>query len=143
MSHFVSKMVAHLKQHQLGGASLFQAQLLKRLFLHSDNAAQHFKSSKSLHWLSKQRVDMNLVSITWDFGPPGHGKVLQSRTHACMTIFFNGQGRVGRSGGMLKQWIKQRKLSRLAVDPNDNSMPCPVAHPIGSLMASAEECYCV
>ena len=44
-------------------------------------------------------------------------------------------------GGMLKQWIKQRKLSRLAVDPNDNSMPCPVAHPIGSLMAPAEECH--
>ena len=71
----------HLKQQTVEGVPLFEAQLLKRLFVHSDNAAQHFKSSKSLHWLSKQLSkqlldsDIGFQSVMWDFGPPGHGKV--------------------------------------------------------------------
>ena len=52
--------------------------MITRLFLHSDNVAQHFKSSKSLHWLSKQTFVMDFVSGMWDYGPPGHGKVLFS-----------------------------------------------------------------
>ena len=43
---------------------------------------------------------------------------------------------------MLKQWIRQRKLSRLTVDPNDRTMRCPIAEPeTEGLMASAEACY--
>ena len=44
--------------------------------MHTDNAAQHFKSSKSLHWLSQQMREMGLTSVFWDFGAPGHGKVI-------------------------------------------------------------------
>ena len=58
MRHFVAVSVAHLKQQTVGGVPLFQAQMLRRLFIHSDNAAQHFKSSKSLHWLSTQIAAM-------------------------------------------------------------------------------------
>jgi hypothetical protein len=75
MRHFVAAAVRHLKEQTVGGVSLFEAQQLKQLFVHSDNAAQHFKSSKSLHWLSKQILDMGFLSVMWDFGPPGHGKV--------------------------------------------------------------------
>ena len=52
--------------------------MIRQLSLHSDNAAQHFKSSKSLHWLSKQLADLGFASGLWDFGPPGHGKVIQT-----------------------------------------------------------------
>ena len=45
-------------------------------------------------------------------------------------------------GGTLKQWIRQKKMSRLSVDPNDATMRCPTAEPeTEGLMASAEECY--
>ena len=71
MRHFVAAAVSHLKEQTVGGVSLFEAQQLKRLFVHSDNAAQHFKSSKSLHWLSKQIHDMGFLSVLWDLGPPG------------------------------------------------------------------------
>jgi len=42
---------------------LFAEQMITALFLHSDNAAQHFKSSKSLHWLSKQMKGMGFISL--------------------------------------------------------------------------------
>ena len=42
----------------------------------------------------------------------------------------------------MKQWIRQKKLSRLSVDSNDPTMRCPTAEPeTEGLMASAEECY--
>jgi hypothetical protein len=37
--------------------------MITRLFLHLDNAAQRFVSSKSLHWLSKQMNDMGFISV--------------------------------------------------------------------------------
>jgi hypothetical protein len=74
MRNFVTATVKHLKEQTVGCVSLFEAQLLELLLMHSDNAAQHFKSSKSLHWLSKQLRDMGFRSVLWDFGPPGHGK---------------------------------------------------------------------
>ena len=80
MRHFVAESIRHLRGHTVGGIPLFEAQMIPRLFLHSDNAAQHFKSSKSLHWLSKQMNDMGFISVMWDFGPPGHGKVPPPRT---------------------------------------------------------------
>ena len=81
MRHFVAASLAHLRQQtNSAGVPLFVYQKLTTLCLHSDNAAQHFKSSKSLHWLSKQIVEMGFISVLWDFGPPGHGKVLQFAT---------------------------------------------------------------
>jgi len=105
------------------------------LCVHSDNAAQHFKSSKSLHWLSKQIEGMGFKSVLWDFGPPGHGK-----------------GEWDGLGGMLKQWIRQRKLSKLSVDPNEAAVRLPVEDSDdedaddddaneGNLLASADACY--
>ena len=42
----------------------------------------------------------------------------------------------------MKQWIRQKKLSRLSVDSNDPTMRCPTAEPeTEGLMALAEECY--
>jgi len=49
MRHFVAESIRHLRGQTVGGTPLFEAQMITRLFLHSDNAAQHFKSSKSLH----------------------------------------------------------------------------------------------
>ena len=68
MRHFVAATVVHLKKQTVNGVPLFEAQMLTTLCVHSDNAAQHFKSSKSLNWLSKQLREMG-------FGAPGHGKV--------------------------------------------------------------------
>ena len=80
MRFFVAKAIKQLKEKTgENGDSIWDSQLLTALYLHSDNAAQHFKSSKSLHWLSKQIVDMGLKSVVWDFGPPGHGKVRKHR----------------------------------------------------------------
>jgi len=69
------KTLEHLRGQTVQGVPLFEAQMITRLFLHSDNAAQHFNSSKSLHWLSKQTFVMDFASGLWDYGPPGHGKV--------------------------------------------------------------------
>jgi len=75
MRHFVATAVKHLKdQRGCDARSIWTSQLLTVLCVHSDNAAQHFKSSKSLHWLSKQIEGMGYKSVLWDFGPPGHGK---------------------------------------------------------------------
>jgi len=42
---------------------------------------------------------------------------------------------------MLKNWIVQRKVSRLTFDPNDPTMRCPTAtRETEGLMVSAEEC---
>jgi hypothetical protein len=64
---------------------------LNVLYVHSDNAAQHFKSSKTLHWFTKQLGGMGFHSILYDFGPPGHGK-----------------GVWDGLGGELKQWLRRR-----------------------------------
>jgi len=69
MRCFVEKTIEHLKEQ---GA--VKDHKLKVLCVHSDNAAQHFKSSKSLHYFSKQLEGMGFESIIYDFGPPGHGK---------------------------------------------------------------------
>ena len=52
------------------------------LFIHSDNASQHFKNSKTLNWLSKRSSSTKrrkgslsqLKKCQWSFGAPGHGK---------------------------------------------------------------------
>jgi hypothetical protein len=59
MRHFVADSVAHLKEQKDDqGGSVFKSQLLTILRIHPDSAAQHLKSSKSLHWLSKQLLGM-------------------------------------------------------------------------------------
>ena len=49
------------------------------------SVVQHFKSSKSLQWLSTQLLEgglgaMGITSILWQFGAPGHGKVSNAIT---------------------------------------------------------------
>ncbi len=84
MHFFVAATVKHLKE-----PGVIKEQMLTSLFVHSDNAAQHFKSSKSLHWLSKQLEGEDFTSVMWDFGPPGHGKVSVHYTgHIYKSNFF-------------------------------------------------------
>ena len=80
MRHFVAESIRHLRGQTVGGTPLFDAQVITRPFLHSDDAAQYFKSSKSLNLLSKQMKGMGFISVMWDFGPPGHGKVPPPKT---------------------------------------------------------------
>ena len=63
MRHFVAESIRHLQGQTVGGTPLFDAQVITRLFLHSDDAAQYFKSSKSLHLLSKQMKGMGFISL--------------------------------------------------------------------------------
>ncbi len=84
MHHFVAESIRHLRGQTVGGTPLFEAQMITRLFLHSDNAVQHFKGSKSMHWLSKQMRDMGFILVMWVFGPPEHGKVPPRRTARLM-----------------------------------------------------------
>jgi hypothetical protein len=69
MRFFVAKTVKALRDK-----GVLARNKITVLCVHSDNAAQHFKSSKSLHWLSRQLFEMGFTSVLWDFGPPGHGK---------------------------------------------------------------------
>jgi hypothetical protein len=93
MRYFVSSAVRRIKAlRDAAGNPLIEA---TTLCLHSDNAAQHFKSSKSLHWLSKQILEMGFTSVLWDFGPPGHGKVVFVCPLARFP-FIVSIGRVGR-----------------------------------------------
>jgi hypothetical protein len=41
--------------------------------IHSDNAGQHFKSGKTLNYLSRL-LGLLGINVTWSFGCPGHGK---------------------------------------------------------------------
>jgi hypothetical protein len=41
--------------------------------IHSDNAGQHFKSGKTLNYLSRLLTLLG-INVTWSFGCPGHGK---------------------------------------------------------------------
>ena len=53
--------------------SNFQEEI-KSVHVHSDNAGQHFKNSKTLNFLSRLLELLTLVVVTWSFGCPGHGK---------------------------------------------------------------------
>ena len=48
-------------------------EVIHRIHLHSDNAATHFKSNKTLNFLSRLKSLLG-VPVTWSFGCPGHGK---------------------------------------------------------------------
>ena len=78
MQCFVAKVIQHLKGDAPGGSdNVILKQGLTYLCIHSDNAKQHFKSSKSIYFFTKQLVggsgEFGFTSITWDFGAPGHG----------------------------------------------------------------------
>ena len=78
MQCFVAKAIQHLKGDAPGGSdNATSKQGLTSLCTHSGNAAQHFKSSKSTSFFTKQLVggggEFGFTSITWDFGAPGHG----------------------------------------------------------------------
>ena len=78
MQCFVAKIIQHLKGDVPGGSvSVIFKQGLTSLCIHSDNAAQHFKSSRGIYFFTKQLVggseESGFTSITWDFGAPGHG----------------------------------------------------------------------
>lgn len=76
MRHFITDTVNNLKS-----TGIFDREQFTVLCFHSDNASQHFKSSKSLHWLSCQLQMEHLMtddevqalgfrSALWDFGCP-------------------------------------------------------------------------
>ena len=78
MQCFDAKAIQHLKGDAPGGSdNVTLKQGLTSLCIHSDNAKQHFKSSKSIYFFTKQLVggsgEFGFTSITWDFGAPGHG----------------------------------------------------------------------
>jgi hypothetical protein len=62
--HFLDRVILHMHQQS---TTPFTA-----LHLHSDNAAQHFKNSKSKNWLSFQ-LKNGIKFATWSYGCPGHG----------------------------------------------------------------------
>jgi len=92
MRHFIGKTIRHLKGEVEGSTDVVGAHGLTALrsgsgtkpagflvtaYIHSDNAAQHFKSSKSLHFFTQQLSEISgglgFTSVTWDFGAPSHG----------------------------------------------------------------------
>ena len=55
---------------------ILKTQMITVLAQHSDNAAQHFKSSKSMSWFTKLAEEHTalygqVISSVWDFGCPG------------------------------------------------------------------------
>ena len=78
MRYFIEATTRHLKGEVEGSTDVLGAHGLTTLPIHSDNAAQHFKSSKTLlHFFTKQLPGISgglgFTPITWDFGAPGHG----------------------------------------------------------------------
>ena len=75
---YINKTLDHLDEHYVQtGKERFVA-----LHMHSDNAPSHFKSSKTMHYLTKlperlkswASVAGRSFRVVWEFGPPGHGK---------------------------------------------------------------------
>ena len=77
MRYFTEKTIRHLKGEVEGSTGVVGDHGLTALSIHSDKAAQHFKSSKSLHFFTKKLPGISgrpgFASIIWDFGVPGHG----------------------------------------------------------------------
>ena len=58
---------------QLRGQSLPDKHNLRVRCIHSNNAAQHFKSAKSIQWMTRT-VENTFTAAVWSFGALGHGK---------------------------------------------------------------------
>ena len=70
MRHFVDKELQSLLD-----SGVIAREMIPHIATHSDNAAQHFKSTKSLSWYSSLLDKYQVIRrFTWDFGAPGHGK---------------------------------------------------------------------
>ena len=69
MRAFVETMLGDLKSR-----GVLASEKLTVLANHSDNASQHFKSTKSLNWLTNLSSEYGFTAKYWDFGAPGHGK---------------------------------------------------------------------
>jgi hypothetical protein len=153
MRFFVAKVVKTLRNK-----GVMAGNKITVLCVHLKNAAQHFKSSKSLYWLSRQLFEMGFTPVLWDFGPPGHG-IGDTHTHThtytryskrpsansifpeskhCHFVLYD-IGKWDGLGGMLKQWIRQRAQSLLQVSGTKVTIP-KVATTSG-LMASALDCF--
>lgn len=53
----------------------FPEEKFDQVHIHSDNAAQHFKNSKTQRWVSHLYSAHNWIkNASWSFGCPGHGK---------------------------------------------------------------------
>ena len=89
MRYFVKK-----EFEALTSDGTFERERITKIATHSDNAAQHFKSVKSLSWYTTLFDDYHHIdSLLWDFGAPGHGKGV-----------WDGMF------GMLKQWLRTRAI---------------------------------
>ena len=81
---------------------------ITRLHVHSDNAT-HFKSSKSLNFLSRLRqLFLWILAVTWSFGCGGHGKGAWDGTGAVVKRALRQDvvdKKVLSDSGVLKTWI--------------------------------------
>ena len=74
---FIEKTLDWLHQNYISpGKERFVA-----LHMHSDNAPSHFKSSKTMYYLTTLPARLKswaaagrIFRVVWEFGPPGHGK---------------------------------------------------------------------
>ena len=86
----MSAHLEHLDEHYVkSGKEKFVG-----LHMHSDNAPSHFKSSKTMYYLttlpeqlkSWSSVPGRSFRVVWEFGPPGHGKGVWDGIGACMKL---------------------------------------------------------
>ena len=129
MQCFVAMAIRHLKGDAPGGSgNLPFKQGLTSLCIHSGNAAQHFKSSKSINFFTKQLEggsgESGSTSITWGFGASitvschrPSSAVSQATAHSpptsdfALPASFAGKGVWGGLEGMLKQWPRTHIVS--------------------------------
>ena len=75
---FINKTLAWLEEHYVSTSK----ERFIALHMHSDNAPSHFKSSKTMYYLttlperlkSWSVVAQRSFRVVWEFGAPGHGK---------------------------------------------------------------------
>lgn len=70
---FMNKTYAYINEHYVET----NVEKFVAVRMHSDNAPSHFKSSKTMHYLTTLPQHLGWGSsfrIVWEFGPPGHGK---------------------------------------------------------------------
>ena len=71
--HFMNLGFADIKDRL---AKKFSGYTFTKVAIHSDNAASHFKNSRSKHWFSNvmsQANESGFEVMYWSYGCPGHG----------------------------------------------------------------------
>ena len=89
-------------------------------FIRSDNAAQHFKSKYTLRFLTMYAKMFRLVHVVWDFGCPGHVRLVawcnlrrlklafcSCAVAPCVARCAQGKGPWDGMGGTLKSWLRR------------------------------------